>query len=75
MKVYTYSQARQNLSKLLDEAKNEGEVRIKRRDGKTYTLKPIQENKSPLDVEGVESDFTIEELNSIVREGRERYRG
>ena len=75
MKVYTYSQARQNLSKLLDEAKNEGEVRIKRRDGKTYILKPLQENTSPLDVEGIESDFTIQELNSIVREGRERYNG
>lgn len=73
MKVYTYSQARQNLSKLLDEAKNDGEVRIKRRDGKTYILKPLQENTSPLDVEGIESDFTIQELNSIVREGRERY--
>ncbi|MEQ9308228.1 MAG: type II toxin-antitoxin system Phd/YefM family antitoxin [Balneolaceae bacterium] len=73
MKVYTYSQARQNLSKLLDEAKNEGEVRIKRRDGKTYILKPLQENISPLDIEGIDSDFTKEELNAIVREGRERY--
>ncbi|MEX0844393.1 MAG: type II toxin-antitoxin system Phd/YefM family antitoxin [Balneolaceae bacterium] len=73
MKVYTYSQARQNLARLLDEAKEDGEIRIKRRDGKTYVLKPLQEDSSPLDVEGVDTDFTREELNSIVREGREIY--
>lgn len=34
---------------------------------------PVQENISPLDIEGIDSDFTKEELNAIVREGRERY--
>lgn len=73
MKVYTYSQARQNLSKILDEAKSDGEVIIKRRDGNTFTLKPISQDSSLLDVTGVESDVTVDELNQIVREGRERY--
>lgn len=74
MKVYTYSEARQNLARLLDEAKKDGEIRIKRRDGKTYVLKPLEEDKSPLDVEGIDSDLSIDDLNTIVREGRERYR-
>lgn len=73
MKIYTYSQARQNLAKILDEAKNEGELRIKRRDGITFTLKPFNQNTSPLDIEGIDSDLTAEELTQIVREGRERY--
>lgn len=74
MKVYTYSEARQNLARLLDEAKKDGEIRIKRRDGKTYVLKPLEEDKSPLDVESIDSDLSIDDLNTIVREGRERYR-
>jgi hypothetical protein len=73
MKVYTYSQARQNLARLLDEVKEDGEIRIKRRDGRTYVVKPLEEESSPLDVEGIDTDFTRNELNTIVREGRERY--
>ncbi len=72
MKVYTYSQARQKLSQLLDEARQEGQVQIKRRDGQTFVLKPIQENESPLNVEGVQSDVDLYEINEAVRESRER---
>ena len=33
MKVYTYSEARRWLARVLDEAREGGEIRIKRRDG------------------------------------------
>jgi len=33
MKIYTYSQARQQLASLLDQVVREGSVRIRRRDG------------------------------------------
>ena len=33
MKIYTYSEARQNLASVLDEARRKGGVRIRRRDG------------------------------------------
>lgn len=33
MNVYTFSEARQNLASVLDEAQRKGAVRIKRRDG------------------------------------------
>jgi len=72
MKVYTYSEARQKLSDVLDRAKVEGEVRIKRRDGGEFVVRPAQRRGSPLDVEGVDTDVTAEEIVDVVRELRER---
>lgn len=72
MKVYTYSQACQKLAKLLDEARTEGEVGRKKRDGQTFVLKPVVKKGSPLDIEGVETDLELDALNEAVRESRER---
>lgn len=73
MKVYTYSEARQQLAKLLDEANLEGQVQINRRDGQTFIVKPVKEQKSPLDVAGVSTGISLVELNNAVRESRERF--
>jgi len=73
MKVYTYSEARQKLAKLLDDARQEGQVQIKRRDGQTFIIKPVEEKKSPLDVAGVSAGISLDELNEAVRESRERF--
>lgn len=73
MKVYTYSQARQKLARVLDDARQEGQVQIKRRDGQTFIIKPVEEKKSPLDVAGVSTDINLDELNEAVRESRERF--
>ncbi len=72
MKVYTYSQARQKLAQLLDEARQEGEVQIKRRDGQTFVLKPAKEDDSSLNVEGVQTDVSLYEINEAIRESREK---
>lgn len=72
MKVYTYSEARQRLASLLDEARREGEVRIKRRDGDEFVLTPAATAGSPLDVEGADLNWSREEIVAAVREGRER---
>lgn len=73
MKIYTYSKAREKLSTLLDEAREEGEVQIKRRDGQMFIVKPVPKpDASPLDVPGIQSDLSTEELNAAVRESRER---
>jgi hypothetical protein len=72
MKVYTYSQARQKLAKILDELDQNEKAIIKRRDGRSYELKSIKEDKSPLDVESVDVDISITEVNDIIREYRER---
>ncbi len=72
MKVYTYSQARQKLASILDQARSEGEVRVKRRDGQEFVIRPIEKGNSPLDIQGIDSTLSAEEIVSIVREGRER---
>ena len=72
MKVYTYSEARQRLSRVLDEAKTRGESRIKRRDGSEFVVRPVPNAGSPLDVEGVETGVSLRDLLDAIREGRER---
>lgn len=72
MKVFTYSEARQNLSKLLTLAQRE-EVEIKRKDGSTFLLRAkCSESKSPFDVPGVSTRVTTSNIVDAVRESRER---
>lgn len=72
MKVYTYSEARQKLARLLDEASKGGEVRIKRRDGREFAVRPVRSDASPLDVPGVETGVTRQDILAALRESRER---
>ncbi len=62
MKTYTYSEARQQLATLLDQARREGRVQIRRQDGSTFVLQPIVSDRSPLDVPGVRSRLRRGEL-------------
>lgn len=72
MKVYTFSEARQRLASVLDEARRKGAVRVKRQNGQEFIITPVRERTSPLDVEGVEVGLSAEEIVSLVRETRER---
>ena len=71
MKVYTYSEARQKLSKVLDIARSE-EVIIKRRGGETFTLVFKKSPKSPFDVPGIKTRATTKDIIDAVRESRAR---
>ena len=71
MKTYTYSEARQRLTSLLDQARREGRVQIRRQDGSTFVLQPVQPTRSPLDVPGVRTTLRPGELVELIREGRE----
>lgn len=72
MKVFTYSEARQNLSKLLTLAQRE-EVEIKRKDGSTFLLRAKRsESRSPFDVPGVSTRVTTSDIVDAVRESRQR---
>jgi hypothetical protein len=73
MNVYTYSEARQRLAALLDKALKEGEVRIRRKDGQVFVLRPQARSASPLDVAGIDLDLSGEEIVTFVREGRRDY--
>jgi len=68
--VYTYTEARQNLASLLDKAVREGEVRVKRKDGQTFVIKPEQKVGSPLDVEGIDLGITTDEIVQFIHESR-----
>jgi hypothetical protein len=73
MKIYTYSEARQNLASLLEQARKEGAVRIRRRDGQSFVLKPEAPAASPLDVDGVDLPVSTAEIVAFVREGRREF--
>ena len=73
MKVYTYSEARQNLASLLEEARRGGLVQIRRRDGQTFDLRPSPRRatkKSPLDVPGVRLGLSRKEILKFIHESR-----
>jgi hypothetical protein len=72
MKVYTYSEARRRFAAILDEARSEGSVLIRRRDGQEFVLRPAEGAGSPLDVEPLDLGWSREEIVAAVREGRER---
>ena len=71
MKIYTFSQARQQLATLLNQAKREGQVRIRRRDGQEFVVEPVSEEpSSPFDVAGLDLAVSVSEIVDVVREGR-----
>ena len=72
MQVYTYSEARQKLSMILDQAESTGKVIIRRKDGRTFALVPEKVVSSPLDVPTIKAKITTQEIVDIIREGRER---
>jgi hypothetical protein len=73
MKEYTYSEARQRLSSLLNSARKDGAARIRRRDGQRFIVKPETLNKSPLDVSALNLQIDREELVDIIRSSRPDY--
>lgn len=72
MKVFTYSEARQNLSKILLLAQSE-EIEIKRKDGVVFSLKfkfKFKGNSSPFDVAGIKTKATTQNILDAVRASR-----
>ena len=76
MEAFTYSNARQNLARLLDIAMKRGEVRIRRRDGTSFIIKPESRRtlKSPFDVKGVDvKGIGMVDVLKAIKEGRKEY--
>lgn len=71
--IYTYSDTRQNLAALLEKAVQEGEVKIKRKDGMIFVIRHEPNVASPLAVEGIDLGITTDEIVAFIREGRSRY--
>ena len=70
--MQTYSETQENLSALLERAREEGEVRIRRTDGEVFVLKPEKPKRSALDVAGIDLEISTKEIVEFVREERER---
>jgi PHD/YefM family antitoxin component YafN of YafNO toxin-antitoxin module len=75
MRIYNYSEARQNFTTVLNTALKE-EVIITRKDGSKFKIIAIENKKnkgrSPLEgIKGVKANVTMQELVEIIREGRE----
>lgn len=71
--IYTYSEARQNLASLLDEATKKGAVRVKRRDGRTFIIQPEVKVDSPLDIEGIDLNVSTQEIVEFIQESRRNF--
>ena len=69
MRVYTYSEARQRLSEVLDIARGE-EVVIKRRGGETFSVRFKTSPKSPFDIPGIKTNVTTSDILDAIIESR-----
>ena len=72
MNVYTYSEARQNLSSVLNKAKTMGKVLIKRKDGSSFVIIPETKTSFPFDVPSLKSKVSKKDILDSIRESRER---
>jgi PHD/YefM family antitoxin component YafN of YafNO toxin-antitoxin module len=73
MKEYTFSEARQRLASLLDRARKEGSVRIRRRDGQKFILQPELQYRSPLDVPSIKTTIGRDEIVETIRTSRRQH--
>jgi antitoxin (DNA-binding transcriptional repressor) of toxin-antitoxin stability system len=72
MRVYNYSEARQNFASVLNLALKE-EVFITRKDGSRFKVVPITEKEtiSPFDVAGIDCNIKTSEIVDIIRDSRD----
>jgi antitoxin (DNA-binding transcriptional repressor) of toxin-antitoxin stability system len=70
MNTYTFTEARQKLATLLEQAASSGEVRIKRRDGQVFVIRPQKRKGSPLDVSGVDLNLSRTDILEAIQESR-----
>lgn len=70
MKVFTYSETRQNLAKILVMAQSE-EIEIRRRDGAIFSLKSKKKKTdSPFDVPGIKTKASTKDILDAIRDSR-----
>lgn len=71
--VYTYSSARQKLAALLEQALQDGEVKVRRKDGRVFVIRPEVQSNSPFAVQGMDLGVTTKEIVQFVHESRRAY--
>lgn len=73
MRTFTFTEARQKLASLLEQAAKYGEVRIKLRDGQVFAIRPQRRKGSPLDVDGIGTKLSRREILESIGEGRKSF--
>ena len=74
MIVYSYSEARERLSALLERALSEGQVKLRSRDGRIFVIRPERTPKtSPFDVRSIKLPITKLDILESIRESRARF--
>jgi hypothetical protein len=71
LKIYTFTQAREHLATVLEEARQQ-EVIIRRRNGDQFSIVLRQHGTSPFDVAPVNTAATTQDILDAIRESRER---
>jgi hypothetical protein len=74
MRVFTYSEARKHLARVLDMARKE-EVLIKQRNGETFGLVRKVPRQSPFAVPGVKTRATTRDILEAIAESRSKRAG
>ncbi len=74
MTTYSYSEARERLSVLLERALKEGQVKLRSRDGRIFIIRPERLAKtSPFDVRSAKLPISKVDIPDAIRESRARY--
>ena len=73
MKIFMFTEACQKLASHLEQTAKYGEVRIKRRDGQVFVIKPQKRKGSPLAVGGIKTKLSRREILESIEEGRKTF--
>ena len=70
MYAYSFSEVKQNINSIFEQAIIDGAVQIKVEDSQIFMLTPVAAKKSPLDVSSVALGLIADEIVDFVHEGR-----
>jgi hypothetical protein len=73
MIIYTTAEARQKLAPLLEQAAKYGKVRIKRRDGQRFVIRPQKRKGSPLPVNESKKKLSRRGILESIEKGRRTF--
>ncbi|MBD2579838.1 type II toxin-antitoxin system Phd/YefM family antitoxin [Oscillatoria sp. FACHB-1406] len=72
--IYSYFQAQERLSSLLERALSEGQVKLRSRDGRVFIIRPEQPIKSsPFEVRSLKLPINKADILEAIRESRARF--
>ncbi len=72
MMIYTYSEANKDLSGLLDKAKNDNEVFIRRENGEIFAVRFFFKKGNTYNLPDTDLGLSRDEIVNCIREVRER---